>query len=314
MAVGHLPADGTQPATQGIPAALILGALGFDRFQWTGEGGDGGLLDGNEHPEINLGAQLFAGGHHIGAAHQKADAGAGDVEALAQREELHRTALCAGNVEDAVALSAVKDDVAVGVVMDEKDVIRVTEIHDFLINFRRSYAAHRVGGERHNHVFGLAGDFGGDVGHMGQKAVFAAQRVIIGHAAAQPGTGDKDGVAGIRQEHGVALVEQSKAQMPDAVLAARKAHHPVRRDGIDAEPALVVGTDGVQQLGQVPQGILPVLAVSGGIHEGLPDMGHRRKVRRTHREVIQLFALGFQGHFFVVERGENLRSKQIQSF
>ena len=78
----------------------------------------GRLLHGQEHTEIDLAPQPPEGRHHIRPAHQEADAGAGDIEALGQAEELHAHVHGAGGVEEAVAHRAVKDDVAVSVVVD----------------------------------------------------------------------------------------------------------------------------------------------------------------------------------------------------
>ena len=119
MAVGYVPADAAQAAAQGVAAGLILAALAFYAVQRAGQGGDGGFLHRQEHAKVDLGAQLFAGGNHIRAAHQKADARAGHVEALAQGEELHRALLGSRRIENAAAVGAVKDDIAVGVVMHQ---------------------------------------------------------------------------------------------------------------------------------------------------------------------------------------------------
>lgn len=114
--------------------------------QRAGQGSNGDLLNGQEHTEINLGAQLFAGGDDIAPPHQKADARARDVEALAQREELHRAFPGARGVEDAAAVGTVKDNIAVGVVMYQQNVVFTAEIDDFGVELRRADAAHGVGG------------------------------------------------------------------------------------------------------------------------------------------------------------------------
>ena len=87
--VGDIPADGPQAAAEGVPALLVDGALVFHHVQRPGEGCDGSLLDRQEHAEINLAPQPPEGSHHVGAAHQETDPGAGDVKALGQAEELH---------------------------------------------------------------------------------------------------------------------------------------------------------------------------------------------------------------------------------
>ena len=70
--------------------------------------------------------------------------------------------------------------------------------------------------------------------------------------------------------------------MADAVLGARKTHHFVRGDGVYVKAALVVAAYGVQQFGQVPQAVLPVFVVFGGIDQRLFDVVGRGKIRRSH--------------------------------
>ena len=158
VAVGHIPADGAQAAAQGVPALLVDGALIPDHVQGAGEGGDGRLLDGQEHPEVDLPPQPAESRHHVGPPHQEADPRPGDVEALGQAEELHPHVHGAGGVEQAVALGPVKDDVAVGVVVDQEDVVLLGEGHQLLVEGGGAHAAHGVGGQGDDHILGPAGD------------------------------------------------------------------------------------------------------------------------------------------------------------
>ena len=171
MAVGHIPADAAQTAAQGVAAALVLAALALHAVQRAGQGSDGNLLNGQEHTEIDLGAQLFAGGDDIAPPHQKADARARDVEALAQREELHRAFPGTRRVEDAAAVGTVKDNIAVGVVMYQQNVVLTAEIDDFGVELRRADAAHGVGGQADQHELGPAGHVLRDGGDVGQEVV-----------------------------------------------------------------------------------------------------------------------------------------------
>lgn len=123
MTVRHIPANGTQAAAQSVAALLVQAALRFYHVQRAGQGGDGGFLHRQEHAEIDLAAQLFKGGYHVPPAHKKADAGTGDVEAFGQAEELHAHIHGTRRIEEAVAHGPVKDNVAVGVIMDDENVI-----------------------------------------------------------------------------------------------------------------------------------------------------------------------------------------------
>ena len=123
VTVRHIPANGTQAAAQSVAALLVQAALRFYHVQRAGQGGDGRFLHRQEHAEIDLTAQLFKGGYHVPPAHKKADAGTGDVEAFGQAEELHAHIHGTRRIEEAVAHGPVKDNVAVGVVVDDENVI-----------------------------------------------------------------------------------------------------------------------------------------------------------------------------------------------
>ena len=314
VAVRHIPADGAEAPAQGVAAALVFGTLGLDGLQRACHSGNGGFLLRDELAEIDLGAQLLACGNHIAAAHQKADARAGHVEALAQGEELDCAGLGAGNVEDAVAHGTIKDDIAVGVIMDEQNLMCIAEIHDLLVQLRAAHAAHRVGRQGYDHHLGLIGHIVGDLLHIGQEVMLFGQVVVVRHAAAQLDTGNEHRVAGVRQQHHIAVVQQGKAHVAHAVLAAVKAHDLVRGNAVHIKAALVISAHGIQQFRQVPQGILPVFAHHGGIAQCLLDVRHRLKVRGTDRKIVQLFALCFQGHLFIIQGGKNFRAEQVQPF
>ena len=131
QAVRHIRADGAEAPAQGVAAALVFGTLGLDGLQRACHSGNGGFLLRDELAEIDLGAQLLACGNHIAAAHQKADARAETcaVEFFSLSKSFNVT----GNVEDAVTHGTIKDDIAVGVIMDEQNLMCIAEIHDLLV-------------------------------------------------------------------------------------------------------------------------------------------------------------------------------------
>ena len=269
------------PAKKRGTASIVLAALALHAVQRAGQGSDGDLLNGQEHTEIDLGAQLFAGGDDIAPPHQKADARARDVEALAQREELHRAFLGTRRVEDAAAVGTVKDNIAVGVVMYQQNVVLTAEIDDFCVELRRADAAHRVGGQADQHELGPAGHVLRDGGNVGQEVVLLRQLVVPRLGTAQLGAGHKDGVAGVGQQHQIAVVAERQAQMADTVLAAGEAHDLVGGDGVHVKAALVVAADSLQHLGQVAQAVLPVFVVLCGVDERLLQVVRRCKIRRA---------------------------------
>ena len=121
--------------------------LALHAVQRAGQGCDGNFLDGQEHTKIDLGAQFFTGGDHIGAPDQERNARAGHVEALAQGEELHRAFLGPRRIEDAAAVGTVKDDVIslYALSCTSKMSYLPAESNDLGVELRRADAAHRVG-------------------------------------------------------------------------------------------------------------------------------------------------------------------------
>ena len=222
---------------------------------------------------------FFAGGDDIAAADQKADARARDVEALAQREELDRAFLRARRVEDAAAVRAVEDDVAVGVVMHQQNIVLAAESHDLGVQLRRADAADGVRGQADEHELCLAGDILRDGGNVGQEVIFLRQLVVPRLGTAEPGAGHEDGVARVGQQHKVAVVAQRQPQVPDAVLTAGKAHDLVRRDAVDGKPPLVIIAYGMQHLRQVTQTVFPVVVVLGGVDQRLLQVVGGGKIR-----------------------------------
>ena len=103
MRVGSLPANGLQAVAQCIPALLVEQALALNRVARAGERGNGRVLLGQEHAKVHLAAELARGSHDVLAPHQKREAGAGHVEGLGEREELHAHVKRAGVVEEAPA-------------------------------------------------------------------------------------------------------------------------------------------------------------------------------------------------------------------
>ena len=196
--------------------------------------------------------------------------------------------------------------------MDQQDVVPAAESHDPGIQFRRAHAAYGVGGQADQHQLGGAGHFLGNGGNVRQKMVLFGQAVVPGFGAAQQAAGHKDGVAGVGQQRHVAVVAQRQAQVPDAVLAAGKAHDPVRRDPLHAEAAFVIGADGLQQFRQVPQAVFPVFILLRSFHKSLLDVGGGRKIRRAHAQIIQMAALRLQSDLFIVQGGEDLGPEQLQ--
>ena len=313
MRVGTLPAQALKAVAQGIAALLVLQTLCLNLIARTVQAGDGSLLDRKEHTEVNLAAQLGKGRDHVLATDQKADAGTGDVKRLGKREEFHAHLERAGILQKASARLAVKHDIGVRVVMDDEQVMLTGKGDNLLVDFGRAHRAHRVGGQRHDHVLGTIGHFGIDARHIGQVIMLGNQRIVFELGIGDLGTRLKDRVARVGNQNGVTRIEQRQAQMAHALLRAVARLHHGRRDARNAKAALVVIAHGLLKLGQIAQGILPHLGVLGGLDQRLDHVIVRLKVRRAHAHVVNGLALGLKHKKLIIERGKYLRAKAVET-
>ena len=139
------------------------------------------------------------------------------------------------------------------------------------------------------------------------------QRIVFELGIGDLGTRLKDRVARIGNQNSVARIEQGQAQMAHALLRAVARLHHGRRNAGDTKATLIVIAHGLLEFGQVAQGVLPHLGILGGLCERLHHVAVRLKVGRAHAHVVNGLALGLQREKFVVERGEDLRAKAVET-
>ena len=139
------------------------------------------------------------------------------------------------------------------------------------------------------------------------------QRVVLELGIGDLGARLKDRVARIGHQDGIARVEQRQAQVAHALLRAVARLHHGRRNARNAKAALIVIAHGLLELGQITQGVLPHLRVLRGLGQCLDHMVVRLKVGRSHAHVVNGLALGLKRKKLVVERGENLRAKAVET-
>ena len=312
MAVGNVPADRAESAAECVSAILVHLLLRLDRVERTAQCRDRRLLQGQEHTEVDLTAQLAESCHHVAAANQKADSAAGHVEALGQAEKLHADIHRAGRVKEAVPLHAVENNVAVCVVMNDEHIVLLGKCHDLLVQFGRTHAAHGVGRQRNDHVLRSAGNLLGDVRNAGEKAVFFRHRVVPRLGARHFCARDEHGIARRRQQHGVALVAEHHADVSHALLAAVAAGDLIGCDHY-AEAALIILADRVEQFGNIPQAVFPVIRVHCRVRHGTADMLGRFKIGRADTEIVYRAPRRLELYFFHIQCGEDLVAKPIHS-
>ena len=313
MRVGTLPAQALKTVAQGIAALLVLQTLRLDLIARTVQAGDSGLLDREEHTEVDLTAQLGKGRDNILATDQKADAGTGDVKRLGKREELHAHLKRTGILQEAATRLAVEHDIGVGIVMNDQQIMLAGKGDNLLVDLGCAHRADRVGGQRHDHILGTIGNLGIDARHIGQVIMLGNQRIVFELGIGDLGTRLKDRVARIGNQNGVTRIEQGQAQMAHALLRAVARLHHRRRNARNAKAALIVIAHGLLEFGQVAQGILPHLWILGCPRERLDHVVVRLKVGRAHAHVVNGLALSLQREKLVVERGEDLRAKAVET-
>ena len=101
--------------------------------------------------------------------------------------------------------------------------------------------------------------------------------------------------------------------MAHTLLRAVARLHHGRRNAGDTKATLVVIAHGLLEFGQVAQGILPHLGILGCLRERLDHVVVRLKVGRAHAHVVNGLALSLQREKLVVERGEDLRAKAVET-
>ena len=139
------------------------------------------------------------------------------------------------------------------------------------------------------------------------------QRIVFELGIGDLGTRLKDRVTRIGNQNGVTRIEQGKAQMAHPLLRAVARLHHGRRNARNAKATLIVIAHGLLKLGQVAQGILPHLGVLGGLGQRLDHVVVRLKVGRAHAHVVNGLALSLQHEKLIVERGEDLRAKAVET-
>ena len=197
--------------------------------------------------------------------------------------------------------------------MNDQQVVLAGKSDDLLVDLGRAHRAHRVGGQRHDHVLGTIGHLGIDARHIGQVIVLRHQRIILEFGVGDLGPRLKNRVARIGNQNGVTRIEQGQAQMAHALLRAVARLHHGRRNARNAKATLIVIAHSLLEFGQVAQGILPHLGILGCLRERLDHVVVRLKVGRAHAHVVNGLALSLQREKLVVERGEDLRAKAVET-
>ena len=197
--------------------------------------------------------------------------------------------------------------------MNNQQIVLAGKGDNLLVDLERAHRANRVRGQRHDHILGTIGHLGIDTRHIGQVIMLGDQRIVLELGIGDLGTRLKDRVARIGNQNGVTRIEQSQAQMANALLRAVARLHHGRCNARNAKATLIVIAYGLLEFGQVAQGVLPHLGILGCLCERLDHVAVRLKVGRAHAHVVNGLALSLQREQLVVERGEDLRAKAVET-
>ena len=224
-------------------------------------------------------------------AHHETHAPAGHVVALGQGEELHRDVLGSRHLHDGRRLPAVEDDVGIGEVVHDEDVVLAGQRDDALEEvqlhaLRRGVA--RKADDDHLRLRVAAAD---GALEFAEEVHPRAHRHRPDVGACDHGPVDVDGVARVRHQHGVAPVERGQHQVRQAFLRADGDDGLRLGVDVDGVAIAVPVRDGTAQSGDALGGRV---AVGVGTLRGLGELAHdvlgRGPVGVAHAHVDDVFA------------------------
>ena len=271
-------------------------------------------LDGREGAVVEVALEPRERVDQLLVADHEADAPAGHVVGLREREELDGDIFGAGNLKDAGRLVAVEGDVGVGEVLDEPEAVLAGErdeareerqLDALCGRVRREVDDERLGARRH------ARD---DLFKLREKAFLVVDGNADDVRAGDDRAVNVDGVAGVGNEHGVARVEDGETEVGDALF------------GADGDDGLGVGVeiDVVARLVPVADGLAQARNAAGdrvAVRRGLPDrlnqlvddVGGRGAVGIAHAEVDDVFAAAAGGHLHFAGDVEDVGGKALNA-
>src|ERR1019366_4703359 len=147
--LGHfdVPAELVEALDEDIAAGLVICNDFRDTFLRAVERGDGGDLDGGEGAVVEVALDAAERGDQLLVADLEANAPAGHIVGLGEREELDGDVLGARDFEDGGGAVAVEDQVGIGEVVDDVDAEFLAQRHQALEEGEIDALGGGVGGE-----------------------------------------------------------------------------------------------------------------------------------------------------------------------
>ncbi len=285
----------SQRIEQGIRlllAAVIDGVQLLEPFVAQRQRRVGRRLNRVEHARIHVRLERENRIYPLLFAHHDAYAPAGHRMAFRERVHLQRHVARALGLHDGNRSLGVADE-AVGVVVDNQNVVTGTEIHDFLHQLHRGRLSRRHVGvvdQHHLHTLQPGAFDGVEIGVEVRRLV---ERVGHHLAARQPHGRRIGGVTRIRHQHLVALVQKGHADVHDALFRADERQHLRIVVQFGAVPSFVpVGESLAQNRLALVGHVLVDVGTLRLFRQPFDDRGVGRQVGAAHRELDDLTARG----------------------
>ncbi len=272
---------------------MIIKTLLLHRTQVAGERRNGHPLQRNKRAKVQLAAKLAHGSNHIRTTYQEGEARAGHIEGLGEGEELHAHLFGALVRQERATLVPIKNDVRIGIIVHNEQIVRLGKGHQLLIKLRSGYRTHWVCRQRHHHIAGLISLMRVNAFQVGKEVMLGSQGIKHRSRPCEMRSTCEDGIARIWHQHRITGICQRHRQVGHALLGARDHHHHVGRD-FNIETTLVVGTHRIQKFRQVMERILPRIGIFGRLQQRIDNLLRRRKIRGSHRQVDHGLAPTFQ--------------------
>ncbi len=309
---GHRPADPVQAGDQHVaPAAVVLDDL-LDRLLRPVERLDRRDLDRLEDAVIQVTLQLRQRPHDLRIAHAKTHPPARHVVAFRQREKLHADLLRLRNLQQTWRLIAVKNQIGVGQIMHDHQLVLARKGHNLLEKTQIDHPRGRVVGKTENQHLGTRHRLliGGP--HVGQKVALLPQRYAAHLAAGDDHAVGMDRIGRIRRQHHIARADHCQRQMGQPFLGAdRHDGFPFRVELDAIAPPVPVGNRHPQLGNPLGGRVTMVMRFARRLDHLFNDMRRRRLIGIAHPEVDNVFTAPARLLLHRRDNTEDIRRKAL---
>ena len=303
LAVRHIPACGAKSAAEGVPSSLVFLTLSEDGLLRSVQRGNGAVLHRKEGSVVDLGAESFEAGDDLPVPHQKAHPRPGIVIGLGQGEKFHADLFRTGYRQNGASPPSVENDIRIGVVMDEHQIVLCRPPHQPLIESLRRTFADRIHGIGNDHELRPVRRFGKRL-QIRHIAVLFRQRIGFQNRARKGGADSENRITGIRHQHHIPLITEGESHMGNSLLRAVDRHDFIRHELHPVAPP-VTPDHSVCKRRQILQGILVVFRILCGLYHRIHHFLSGRKIRRTHGQIVHLPPLCQERFLLLVQNLKN---------